>query len=101
MSDLRVPVIIGSFFADLGPGWLRRFIIQMIPSKRVKKLINIVEIMEQTSVDIVKQKRQALCLGDEATVKQVGMRKDIMSILCKSPIPFVFCILIYSQCGRT
>ena len=44
---------------------------------------DIIDTMEKTSIDIVEEKRAALRRSDESTVKQVGMGKDIMSILCK------------------
>ena len=84
MSDLKVPVLFLKYFTDIGPGWLRRLGIKLTPSRRVQRIVNIVDIMEKTSVDIVKERRQAVRLGEDNVVKQIGLGKDIMSILCKT-----------------
>ena len=39
--------------------------------------------MDSISNDIFRKKREALEKGDEAMLRQVGMGKDIMSVLCK------------------
>jgi hypothetical protein len=39
--------------------------------------------MDSTSCQVLKEKIQALDAGDEATVKQIGEGKDIISILSK------------------
>ena len=49
----------------------------------VQQMKYVVDTMHQTSVDIFEQKKAALRLGEESVVKQVGMGKDIMSILCE------------------
>ena len=73
----------------------------MLPINKLKELKALVTKVEVESAKIMKEKKTALQAGDDKVAHQVGEGKDIMSILCKSPIPFVFCILIYSQCGRT
>ncbi|KAF7970683.1 hypothetical protein HWV62_23282 [Athelia sp. TMB] len=69
------------FLVKLGPPSLRRFFCQMIPSADVQKLREVVDIMWDTSVRIVDDKKAALEKGDEAVMEQVGRGKDIMSIL--------------------
>ncbi|KAF7966366.1 hypothetical protein HWV62_38909 [Athelia sp. TMB] len=50
----------------------------MIPSADVQKLREVVDIMWDTSVRIVEDKKAALEKGDEAVMEQVGRGKDIM-----------------------
>ena len=76
------------YFMKLGPAWFRRQIVDILPSKSVQRLKDIIDTMERTSVDIVEKKRAAFLEGEEAVVKQLGMGKDIMSILSASiPLP--------------
>ena len=67
--------------ARLGPSWLGRFFIDMIPHKRVQRLNKIIHVMHNRSVEIVTEKKVALSRGDEALSRQVGEGKDVMSIL--------------------
>ena len=46
-------------------------------------MIALVDIMDATSRQIYKQKKEALAQGDDAVLQEVGMGKDIMSILCE------------------
>ena len=66
----------------LGPGWFRRFIVDLLPFKNVKRLRDIADIMHSTAINILESKKRALKEGDEALARQVGRGKDIMSILC-------------------
>jgi hypothetical protein len=65
----------------LGPAWFRRFIVDLLPFKNVKRLRDIVDVMHSTATDILESKKRALKEGDEALSRQVGRGKDIMSIL--------------------
>lgn len=47
----------------------------------VQHLKRIIDTMERTSVEIVEKKRAAFREGEESVVKQLGMGKDIMSVL--------------------
>lgn len=47
-------------------------------------MIALVDIMDATSRQIYKQKKEALAQGDDAVLQEVGMGKDIMSILRES-----------------
>lgn len=63
---------------QLGPAWLRRWIVDRIPIPRTQKLKRVVDVLHQTSVKIIEAKKAALQKGEYA----VG--KDIMSVLRKS-----------------
>ena len=71
------------YLIKLGPAWFRRLVIDLLPSKRVQRVKDIIDTMEKTSIEIVEQKRRALREGEESVVRQLGMGKDIMSILCE------------------
>ena len=71
------------YAVKVGPAWLRRKLIKLVPNKRVQQAVDIVDTMDSISNDIFRKKREALEKGDEAMLRQVGMGKDIMSVLCK------------------
>ncbi|KAI0717427.1 cytochrome P450 [Cerioporus squamosus] len=79
MSRLVLP-----FAAGLAPAALRRRIVEMIPSKNVRRLRNISDIMHERSVLILNEKKAALEKGDDALKHQVGEGRDIMSILLRA-----------------
>ncbi|KAI1787726.1 cytochrome P450 [Ganoderma leucocontextum] len=66
------------------PSGLRRMALDAIPSRRVRRMKNIVRTMANRSIEIIAEKRAALQKGDESTVRQVDEGKDIMSILLKA-----------------
>ena len=68
-------------FVYLGPAWLRRKIVDMIPAERVQRMKNITDTMFNKSVQIINEKKAAIEHGDEAVLQQVGEGKDVMSIL--------------------
>jgi hypothetical protein len=67
----------------LGPPRFRRFLVNLLPFKIIRRLRNTIDIMHNTSVEILQAKRRALQEGDEAVEKQIGRGRDIMSILSK------------------
>lgn len=70
-------------FIKLGPAWFRRFLLEIAPSQDLQKIKEVVDVMADTSIDIFRQKVDALRQGDEAVAQQVGEGKDVMSILRK------------------
>ena len=65
----------------IGTPGLRRKIGELLPWGELHKMIALVDIMDATSRQIYKQKKEALAQGDDAVLQEVGMGKDIMSIL--------------------
>ncbi|OJT08227.1 Cytochrome P450 94A1 [Trametes pubescens] len=63
---------------QLGPAWLRRWIVDHIPIPRTQKLKRVVDVLHQTSVKIIEEKKAALQKGEYAA------GKDIMSVLLKA-----------------
>ncbi|KII90987.1 hypothetical protein PLICRDRAFT_52656 [Plicaturopsis crispa FD-325 SS-3] len=72
------------FFVKLGPAWFRRFLVNLIPSKDVRQVRDMVDVIEKSSVDIFEGKKRALAEGKESVLQQVGQGRDIMSILLKA-----------------
>ena len=89
INALGIARIILGPFVLLGPAWLRRMVVERIPSKRVQRLKDIVDTMFKRSVDIVNQKKAAMEKGDDTLLRQVSDGRDIMSIL-RQHIQFIF-----------
>ena len=62
----------------LGPAWFRRWLVDRLPLAPVQQLKNVVDVLHNTSVRIIAEKK-ALLESDE-----VKAGKDIISILRKS-----------------
>jgi hypothetical protein len=60
---------------------LKRYIVERIPWKRVQEIKEIVDVMHNTSLEIIKMKKDAMNSGDPAVVKEMLEKKDIISIL--------------------
>ncbi|RDX41898.1 cytochrome P450 [Lentinus brumalis] len=71
-------------FVLIGPAWLRRQIVELIPNANVQSLKKIVDTMYQRSTDIVNEKKAAMDKGDDAVLRQVSEGNDIMSILLRA-----------------
>jgi len=65
----------------LGTPAMRRFLVERVPSKGVQNVVYTADVMDQTSQEIYRSKKQALQDGDEAVHRQIGEGKDIMSVL--------------------
>ncbi|TCD71092.1 cytochrome P450-dit2 [Steccherinum ochraceum] len=67
-----------------GTAGFRRKILELIPSKRIRRCMEIVDDMDRVSRSILAQKKALLAQGDAAMEHQVGEGKDIMSVLLKA-----------------
>jgi hypothetical protein len=65
----------------LGPPKLRRFLVGILPFENVRRLRDSIDVIHNTSVEILEAKKRALREGDEGLAKQIGRGKDILSIL--------------------
>jgi len=74
-------VVLESPLMRFGTPKFRRFIVDLIPWKTLHQAREVVDIMHQTSVEIINSKKRALQEGDETVAKQIGQGKDIISIL--------------------
>ncbi|KAF9002260.1 cytochrome P450 [Cyathus striatus] len=70
--------------STIGTPGFRRWLLDVSPFKSLHKIRDIVDVMHNTSVEILESKRMALTEGDETVAKQVAHGKDIMSILLKA-----------------
>ena len=68
---------------NLGPAWLRRAVVNLIPSPTMHALRDMSDLMWNTSKEIYSQKVAALQAGDAAVEKQVGQGKDLLSLLSR------------------
>ena len=66
---------------NLGPAWLRRVVVNLIPSPTMHTLRDMTDLMWNTCNEIYSQKVAALQAGDAEAEKQVGGGKDILSLL--------------------
>lgn len=55
----------------------------LMPWKNPRRLRDIIDVMDRTSVHIFEEKKLTLAEGDEAMSKKVGQGKDVISILSK------------------
>jgi hypothetical protein len=81
-------------FGKLGPPKFCRFLVNLLPFKNIRQLRDIVDVMHNTSVDILESKRRALKEGGEAVAMQIGRGKDIISILST----FFLALYCYISC---
>ena len=72
--------------SKLGPAWIRRAIVDLIPSSDLHNVRDKVDTIWATSQEIYAQKKAALSSGDEAVKQQIGLGKDILSLLSTQPV---------------
>lgn len=63
------------------PPRIGRWLAVHAPSRRVKKMVEVVDVMDNTSNEVFNARKQAIEKGEEAMSQQVGQGKDILSIL--------------------
>ncbi|KAL1708632.1 cytochrome P450 [Schizophyllum commune] len=68
----------------LGPAWIRRAVVDLIPSRDLHNVRDKVDTIWATSQEIYAQKKAALSSGDEAVKQQIGLGKDILSLLIRA-----------------
>ena len=76
------------FWRALSPYWVkigtpafRRAVSEVLPTKTMRTMKEIVETLKTKSRDLYKQKKAALEKGDDAMLHQVGEGKDVISVL--------------------
>lgn len=73
-----------STIVKIGSPKFRRTVLDLIPWKDAHHLRDAIDVLHETSIEILEKKKKALTKGDEAISKQIGEGKDILSILCAS-----------------
>ncbi|GBE82529.1 Docosahexaenoic acid omega-hydroxylase CYP4F3 [Sparassis crispa] len=72
------------FVVTRGSASFRRWVLDMIPSKRVQNVKQAVDVIHKKSVEVLRSKTSALQSGDDALLQRVGEGKDLMSILLRA-----------------
>lgn len=65
----------------------------VLPWKSLHELRDIIDVIHNTSIEILETKKKALEEGDEAVTQQIGQGKDIMSILSS------YHLLLWHRCN--
>lgn len=60
---------------------VKRYIVDHIPMQRVQEIKDLVDIMHNTSLDIIKVKRDSLNSSDPKVLAEIMEKNDIISIL--------------------
>ncbi|KAJ3560047.1 hypothetical protein NP233_g11086 [Leucocoprinus birnbaumii] len=63
---------------------IKRFIVEQIPLKPVQDLIQVTDIIHQTSLEIIKTKQDAMTSPYPEIVAEMANKKDIISILMRA-----------------
>ncbi|KAF9815150.1 hypothetical protein IEO21_04768 [Rhodonia placenta] len=72
------------YVVNIGSPAFRRRVLELIPNKRIQRVRELVDIMDQTTRQIWENKKAAFAKGDEAVLQQVGEGKDIVSKLLQA-----------------
>ncbi|KAI0701721.1 cytochrome P450 [Earliella scabrosa] len=81
LVHLTLPRLLLPYVANIGSPAFRRRVVEMLPSKDLRRMVEITDTLHERSVHIYNLKKDALEKGDEALKHQVGEGRDIMSIL--------------------
>ncbi|KAH9838240.1 cytochrome P450 monooxygenase [Rhodofomes roseus] len=82
---LRFALLI-PYICDVGPAWLRRRLVDMIPHEELRKMTGIIDSIASKSVEIYTLKKAALQEGEEETSRQAAEGKDVISVLMRANI---------------
>ncbi|KAJ3479304.1 hypothetical protein NLI96_g9146 [Meripilus lineatus] len=75
------------YIVKIGSASFRRWVLDnLVPSSKVQRLKNLIDVLDSESKDLLAKKRKALEDGDEAVKQQIGEGKDIMSVLLRANI---------------
>ncbi|KZT70661.1 cytochrome P450 [Daedalea quercina L-15889] len=84
VSELGVLRQLTPWLVKLGPACFRRRVVEVLPSKNVKQVVEIVDTMEKTSQEIVETRKALLEKGDQALAGLDGAGKDVMTCLLRT-----------------
>ena len=84
MSALAVPRTLFPYVYRIFHPKILKFMGQNVPWKNLNRLITVADIINANARGIYETKKRLLESGDDATVKQVGDGKDIISLLSAS-----------------
>ncbi|KAI0355248.1 cytochrome P450 [Trametes cingulata] len=72
------------YIPEIGPVWLRRKLLELIPNQGLHKLRIIVDRLHERAVAIYEERKKALEQGEESLSHKMGEGKDLMSILLRA-----------------
>jgi hypothetical protein len=76
----------------IGTPKLQSFIVRLLPWNVTREFVELVDILHNTSLDIIKSRKMALEEGKASMDRQVGGGKDMITMLCKPSLSFTFFI---------
>jgi hypothetical protein len=79
--SLQIERQILPFILAIGTPEFRGKLVDLVPSKRLHRLRDIVNEMYITNLNVFEHKKRALKEGDEKVLQQVGQGRDIVSVL--------------------
>ncbi|EAU84603.2 cytochrome P450 [Coprinopsis cinerea okayama7 len=68
---------------NIGTPQFRRWVVDMLPWGNLQKLVRLIDIMHNTSMEIYARKKKALVGGDGVAHEEADQGKDIISILLR------------------
>ena len=74
--------------SKVGTRKFQNFVMRHLPFKVIRDVLEVVDAVHETSLEIIESRKKALEAGGDVMDKQVGRGKDMMSILCKSFVLF-------------
>lgn len=76
--------VFSPYLRYLGPAWLRRFLLELVPIPGVQRLKTISDIVSKRMEEIYFAKKAAIESGDSDLLHAMGEGKDIISVLRES-----------------
>ncbi|KAF6751678.1 cytochrome P450 [Ephemerocybe angulata] len=76
-------LLILPYICNIGPAWLRRWLVDVLPWKNLHVLRDMVDTMHNTSLELLRS-RQGGVDGHKARVSDDGGRPDILTVLLKA-----------------
>jgi hypothetical protein len=67
--------------AKLGTAPFRRSVVELIPSKTVQAVKDLIDVIDYYGHKILQARKAAIALGEEVLSESVGNGKDIMTLL--------------------
>lgn len=76
-----LPRLLLPYLVKIGPTSFRRWVVDNFPSKNVRQMKEIVDVIERTTKEVYYAKKTALVGGDKQLAMEVAEGNDIMTVL--------------------
>ena len=90
LNDLPWLRVVAPYLTYLGPTWLRRLLLNLVPISGVQRLRFLTENISERAEEIYRAKKAAIEEGDTQLMHAVGEGKDVMSILRELIVLHIF-----------